>query len=102
MNSSISIEEVLQIDTPTIVDIREYYYYNIGHIIGAISIPYYNLLTNHKHYLTYYNTYYLYCEKGEQSKELVEKLNSFGYNTLNIIGGYQEYLKVFGKIIQEQ
>ena len=30
MNNSISIEEVLQIDNPTIVDIREYYYYNIG------------------------------------------------------------------------
>ena len=47
MNNSISIEEVLQIENPTIVDIREYYYYNIGHIIGAISIPYYNLLNNH-------------------------------------------------------
>ena len=79
MNNSISIEEVLQLENPTIVDIREYYYYNIGHIIGAISIPYYNLLNNHNHYLTYYNTYYLYCERGEQSKELVEKLKGATY-----------------------
>ena len=101
MNNNITVQEIVLLTNPTIVDIREYYYYSIGHIPHAISIPYYNLLNNYNHYLNKYSTYYLYCETGEQSKELVVRLNSFGYNTLNIIGGYQEYLKVFGKIIQE-
>ena len=94
----ISIEEVMSLTNPLIVDIRTLYDYNEGHIQGAISVPYYNLLNNYSHYLNIYNTYYLYCEKGEQSKEISDILNSFGYNTYNIIGGYQEYLRVFGKI----
>ena len=93
---SITIEEVINLKNPTIVDIREHYYYNMGHIDGAISIPYYNLLNNYSHYLDRYTTYYLYCETGEQSNEIATKLLSFGYKTINIIGGYQEYLKVFG------
>ena len=27
------------------------YYYNNGHIDGAINVPYYNLLSNYSHYL---------------------------------------------------
>ena len=93
---SINIEEVMKLNNPTIIDIREYYYYNMGHINGAISIPYYNLINNYNHYLNTYTVYYLYCETGEQSKKIVAKLSRFGYQTINIIGGYQEYLKVFG------
>lgn len=92
----ISILELVTLDHPTIIDIRNHYYYNLGHIPGAISVPYYNLLNNYSHYLNKYNIYYLYCDTGEQSAEIVERLNSFGYHTLNIEGGYDEYLRKFG------
>ena len=91
--NNIKVEEVLQLINPKIIDIREKYYYNQEHI----NIPYYNLLNNFTHYLSKIETYYLYCETGEQSKEISTRLNRFGYHTYNIIGGYQEYLKVFGK-----
>lgn len=94
--NNISIEEVINLINPKIIDIRENYYYNLGHIPGAISVPYYNLLNNFNHYLHRNEKYYLYCETGEQSREIANRLNSFGYQTYNIIGGYQEYLKVFG------
>ena len=93
---SITVEEISKLESPMIIDIRENYYYEMGHIKGAINVPYYNLLNNYHHYLNFYNHYYLYCETGEQSKEISERLNRFGYHTTNIIGGYQEYLKVFG------
>ena len=96
--NNIKIEEVMLLTNPIIIDIRAYYYYSLGHIEGAISIPYYNLINNYNHYLNRYSTYYLYCETGKQSRELSERLNSFGYQVFNIIGGYQEYLKVFGRI----
>lgn len=83
---------------PIIIDIRNTYSYSLGHISGAISVPYYNLLNNYSHYLSKYNRYYLYCDTGDQSLEIVERLNRFGYDTLNIIGGYQEYLKVIGDV----
>ena len=94
--NNITIEEVKNLINPKIIDIRENYYYNIGHIPRAISIPYYNLLNNYSYYFNRKDIYYLYCETGEQSQEIVNRLNRFGYQTYNIIGGYQEYLKVFG------
>ena len=94
--NSINIEELLRLSNVNIIDIRNNYYYNLGHINGAINIPYYNLLNNHNYYLNKYSIYYLYCDTGEQSSEIVDRLNRFGYNTVNIFGGYQEYLKFIG------
>ena len=93
--NSISITELLMLSNRNIIDIRNNYYYNFGHIIGAINIPYYDLLTNHSHYLNKYSIYYLYCDTGDQSKEISIRLNSFGYKTINIVGGYEEYLRIF-------
>ena len=93
---SIRVSDLVSLSNPNIIDIRAYYYYNMGHIPGAISVPYYNLLNNYSHYLNRYSRYYLYCDTGEQSLEIVQRLNSFGYNTISIIGGYQEYLRLIG------
>ena len=90
---SISLSELMRLSHPNIIDVRNHYYYSLGHIPGAISVPYYNLLNNYSHYLNKYNRYYLYCETGEQSSEIVDRLNRFGYDTISIIGGYQEYIR---------
>ncbi|EGZ31066.1 rhodanese-like domain-containing protein [Malacoplasma iowae] len=37
--------------------------------------------------------YYIYCNRGMKSKEITEKLSKMGYDTSNIEGGYQEYIK---------
>ena len=93
--NNISIREVLRLTNPNIIDIRNSYYYNMEHIPGAINIPYYDLLTNYKYYLNKYSIYYLYCDEGDQSTEVSNRLNNFGYNTMSISGGYEEYLKIF-------
>ena len=89
----LSLSEVLSVDNPIIVDVRDKYSFSLGHIPGAINIAYYNLLANYSHYLNKYDTYYLYCDYGKQSEEISERLNSFGYKTYNIIGGYEKYLE---------
>ena len=89
----ISIVEYVRLNNPITVDIRSNYSYNMGHINGAISVPYYNLLNNYSHYLNRYSKYYLYCESGDQSLEIAKRLNSFGYDVVSIMGGYQEYLR---------
>lgn len=94
--SSIRVEELLSLGQVHIIDIRNYYYYSMGHIRGAISVPYYNLLNNYSHYLNKQIRYYLYCDTGEQSRDIVWRLNRFGYDTVNIEGGYQEYLRYIG------
>ena len=88
----VSLNYVLSMNNPIIIDIRDNYSYNQGHIKNAINIPYYNLLNNYSHYLNKKEKYYLYCENGRQSGEISNRLNSFGYNTSNIEGGYEEYL----------
>ena len=94
--NSIDITNLLNLTNKNIIDIRNKYYYDLGHIHGAINIPYYNLLNNHSYYINKYSVYYLYCDTGEQSLEIVNRLNSFGYHLINITGGYEAYLKVFG------
>lgn len=96
MVESIRVSELISLSHPIIIDIRNSYYYNLGHIDGAISVPYYNLLNNYSHYLNRFTRYYLYCETGEQSFSIVNRLNRFGYDTVSIEGGYQEYVRLFG------
>lgn len=96
MLNNIDIVELFYLKDINIIDIRNSYYYNMGHIDGAINIPYYNLLNNYKYYLNKNNIYYLYCDTGEQSLEVVNRLNSFGYFLININGGYEAYVKIKG------
>ena len=88
----ITIEELLKLNTNNIIDIRNYYEYQLGHIKGAKSIQTNELLNNPKKYLNKNTTYYIYCNSGFTSLEVVKKLNRLGYHTVNIIGGYHNYL----------
>ena len=93
--NSISVVDLYKLNNPIIVDIRNSYYFEIGHMKGAISIPYYNLLNNYSHYLNKYSVYYLYCDTGEQSMEIANRLNNFGYHVMSVAGGYLEYQRLF-------
>lgn len=80
------------------IDIRNRKEYNKGHIDGAININYYELLLNHDKYLNKNKVYYIYCKSGLRSSIVVSKLKSLGYNCVNVIGGYDNYLLKSGKI----
>lgn len=80
------------------IDIRSKIDYIKGHIDGAINIESYDLLLNHKSYLKKNNVYYIYCNSGFKSKIMVSKLNSLGYNCVNVDGGYNNYLLKIKKI----
>ena len=86
--NEISIYELLQLDSPTIIDIRDNYSYREGHIDNALNIPYYSLLSNYSLYLRKQDKYYLYCDYGHQSREISDRLNLFGYDTYYIKEGY--------------
>lgn len=89
------VSDVLKKGNVNIIDVRDNFSYNLGHIAGAINIPYYKLLSNYSRYLNKKEKYYLYCDYGKQSAEISKRLNLFGYNTDNIYGGYGEYKKIF-------
>ena len=92
--NEISIQELLKLSNPNIIDIRDKYSYSTGSLKGAINIPYYSLLSNYSLYLSKHQKYYLYCDYGQQSKEISNRLNLFGYNTLYVKEGYLDFKKV--------
>ena len=49
--NEISIHELVNLTNPNIIDIRDNFTYNSGHIKNAINIPYYSLLSNYSMYL---------------------------------------------------
>lgn len=86
--NEISIYELLKLDHPNIIDVRDNFSYNEGHIKSALNIPYYSLLSNYSLYLNKRDKYYLYCDYGKQSMEISNRLNLFGYNTYYVKEGY--------------
>lgn len=77
-----------------IIDIRDNYQYNLGNIPTSKNIPKNFLLMNSDLYLNMTDTYYIYCEYGDTSSRVCERLRRKGYNVVNVIGGYNEYKRI--------
>ena len=89
--NEINIHELLNIIDANIIDIRDNYSYNKGHLSNAVNIPYYSLLNNYSMYLSKNKVYYLYCDYGVQSREISNRLNLFGYKTYYVKEGYLDF-----------
>ena len=88
----ITIDEFLKYGSLDLIDIRSEQSYNNNHIPGAINIPYEKLITNPSNYLQKNKKYYVYCQKGITSLKLCNYLSTLGFNVVNIIGGYEEWI----------
>lgn len=75
-----------------LIDIRDSYSYQKGHLEGAVSIPSFSLMKNPEQYLDKEKTYTLYCQSGVKSKRVVSFLNALGYHCVNLEGGYSKHL----------
>ncbi len=89
---SITIDELLSLSDPYIVDVRSYREYQQGHIPGAVFMDYSNLELYPHRYLDKNSVYYFYCASGMRSSHLVNILNKKGYQVVNVSGGYYRYL----------
>lgn len=93
MISNISIAELREkIGSVNIIDIRNSQSYNNNHIPSAINIPMEKILVDPKKYLQANTMYYIYCQKGISSSKICQILNRMGYHTVNISGGYEEWI----------
>ena len=89
---NISLNELTNINNPKIIDIRPAQNYNQNHIPSAINIPYNDIIINHERFLDKNEKYYIYCKCGKTSNKLCQFLNSLGYHTYSIIGGYEAWI----------
>lgn len=93
MVNNITIQELLKLNkSSNIIDIRGIESFNNGHIDGARNIPYNLLLVNPQKYLVKNELYYVYCQRGTKSVKLCQYLNSKGYKTVNVLGGYESWI----------
>lgn len=92
MIENISISELMHIQNPVIIDIRNVQSYNNNNIPGSINIPVEKLLATPQKYLNKSTKYYLYCQKGLSSPKICQILNKMGYRTVNIMGGYESWI----------
>lgn len=76
-----------------IIDVRDFYEYESGHIYNAVNIPMEKLLISPSKYLKKGETYYIYCNLGNKSRRTCELLEILGYDVINMYGGYKEYIK---------
>lgn len=89
---NIDWEDLINKENIIIIDIRDKNKYIRNHVFGAINIEAFELENYPYKYLKKEEIYYLYCDNGNKSKRVVYNLNTLGYNTVNINGGYYNYL----------
>lgn len=94
MYNSIDINDINKINiNGNLIDIRDRNSYLLGHISGALNILYMDLIMNPNLYLRKDKRYYIYCFSGKTSRKIVLNLNKEGYNLVDLVGGYNKYIK---------
>ena len=92
MIQNISVKQLIEEHKSNIIDIRSIENYNNNHIPNAINIPFEKLIIEPYKYINKNTIYYLYCRSGVTSKKACEILNKMGYQTVNIVGGYESWI----------
>ena len=92
MFESISVTDLKKLNYVNLIDIRSIEKYNNKHIPNAKNIPMEQLLIRPEKYLDKNQRYYIYCQKGIQSRTLCQILVSSGYNVTNVSGGYEAWV----------
>ena len=92
MFKNISVNELKNLSNIKIIDIRSMEKYNNKHIMNAINIPAEQLVMRPEKYLNRMDKYYIYCQKGIQSRKVCQILSNNGYDVVNISGGYESWI----------
>ena len=92
MFESISVNDLKKLKNINLIDIRDIEKYNNRHIMNAINIPAQQLLARPEKYLERTKKYYIYCQKGIQSRKMCQILSTNGYNVVNVSGGYESWI----------
>jgi rhodanese-related sulfurtransferase len=73
-------------DDPLVIDVREPFEYNAGHLEGAKSMPM-HLVPKSMGELPKDDTLFVICRSGNRSWQVCQYLNQHGYDAVNVAGG---------------
>lgn len=76
-----------------LIDIREPYEYNVGHLPSAKNIPMNSILKETDKFLDKSKEYHIICQSGGRSSRTCSELTSKGYKVINISGGTGSYIR---------
>ena len=98
MIEEITSEELLnKLSKVQLIDIREPYEYEEGHIEGSINIPMGDFLEKLDE-LSRTKQIIIYCNTGRRSKPVVYMTHKlYNYTLYNLKGGYKDFLKTSTK-----
>ncbi len=79
---------VLNYDNSILIDVRTSSEYKLGHLEGAINIPYDNIIEGISKMdgISYDTPIIVYCKSGGRSNQAFESLKSAGYNNVYDLG----------------
>ena len=83
-------EQLLKNKAPNVIDVREEYEFEDGHIKGAELIPM-GSIPESLHKLDKSKEYHLICYSGARSARAAKYLADLGYKMVNIMGGMSAY-----------
>jgi rhodanese-related sulfurtransferase len=91
--NSISVHDLNdKIGKINLIDIRESYEYNEGHVPTAENIPMGDIINYPDDYLDKDKEYYIICQSGARSSSVCKQLYDQGYKVINVSGGTGSYL----------
>ncbi|HEX3028330.1 MAG TPA: rhodanese-like domain-containing protein [Clostridia bacterium] len=74
-----------------LIDIRETYEYNSGHLPTAKNIPMSKIVSEAELHLDKSKNYYIICQSGARSSRTCDILSKKGFNVINVAGGTGSY-----------
>lgn len=74
-----------------IIDLRAKEDFDNGHIPYSCNIPHTELIINHQKYLDKKEVYYLICDEGHVSQNVITMLSPYHYLLISIIDGYSHW-----------
>ncbi|MCB2294234.1 rhodanese-like domain-containing protein [Clostridium algoriphilum] len=75
-----------------LIDVREGYEYEGGHVPTAKNISLGTILANPRKYINKSNEYHIICQSGSRSERACKELSDEGYKVVNISGGTGSYI----------
>lgn len=88
-------ERIEQKEELQIIDIREAHELQSGTVPGIVHHPMYNLVYHHEELLSKDTEYYIVCEHGVRSVNLITYLLQFGYQLINVEFGTEMYSRFY-------
>lgn len=80
-----------------LIDIRETYEYENGHLPTAKNIPMNKILEDTDKFLNKDEEYYIICQSGGRSSKTCSKLKEKGFSIVNVLGGTGSYRGILKK-----